>query len=120
MTRPIKFRKWIGSEEPRMMPWEEIVSSWYSNILDGAMQYTGLLDSKGKEIYEGDIVKMVLDKIIPKYAICTVAWREKYAGFNFSHVKLINMENPGEGWSLSTHNSWEIIGNKWENPELLK
>lgn len=83
------------------------------------MQFTGLLDKNGKEIYEGDIVKMMRDPIVPQYAICEVKWRDEYAGFNFSHVRLENITNLGEGWSPSTHKGWEVIGNIYQSPELL-
>ena len=71
------------------------------------MQYTGLKDKNGKEIYEGDLLKQ---KIIVK-------WNEKFASWCLYR----------EGW-MFTHwfgescnpEECEIIGNIYENPELLK
>jgi len=70
------------------------------------MQYTGLVDKQGKEIYEGDIVKAfaVLDKT--KEFNCAVEWSA--GGFIANG-------------SLGVNNHLlEVIGNIYENPELLK
>lgn len=71
------------------------------------MQYTGLKDKNGKEIYEGDIVEM--DP------------RE----FGASRPRNLQQVTWGDGrwdiWSSSDLKNWcEVIGNIYENPELLK
>ncbi len=78
------------------------------------MQFTGLLDKNKKEIFEGDICK------IPKQ------WwhpREDKAEKKYQYV--IKFEDGAFGkfnegdWSVSKDDH-EVIGNIYENPELLK
>ena len=71
------------------------------------MQYTGLKDKNGKEIYEGDIVKISDD------IYCQVMWFDKFASFF-----LIN--EIGEAYKMSFVHNYEVIGNIYENPELLE
>lgn len=72
------------------------------------MQFTGLTDRHGKEIYEGDIVKIGSD-------LGKINYSEKYSGFRVS--------KKGQGIYLSDFNSaggCEVIGNIYENPKLIK
>lgn len=69
-------------------------------------RYTGLRDKNGKEIYEGDIIKIIDVKFSsrPSPTIIKVEYNNEYAGFCI-------------GGSLVE--SMEILGNIHENPELL-
>lgn len=84
------------------------------------MQYTGLKDKNGKEIYEGDYLKDCEGKIM------LVVWERngfklrydferKYQGEKYmdkTFIELVNTEDKRWGF--------EVIGNIYENPELLK
>ncbi len=69
------------------------------------MQFTGLKDKKGKEIYEGDLVKSWNN-------IYEVRW--KLNRFTFILVKKLKVKMKDN----LTDNK-EIIGNIYENPELI-
>lgn len=74
------------------------------------MQYTGLKDKNGKEIYEGDILEFSGNVV----ALGIVKYNENFATFQAC--------NGNSGWLFGNESgtSIEIIGNIYENPELVK
>lgn len=78
------------------------------------IQYTGLKDKNGKEIYEGDIVcgetTLPMEILWYKYM-----WAVKYKPVEGETVELFDEEF----MIFMESENWEIIGNIFENPELL-
>ena len=127
--RNIKFRAW-DTENKEMLKVQEldfedtfyggrlsIRVDKYNDYFDMEdmilMQYTGLNDKNGKEIYEGDIVKAVFadeEKLEMKGIVIYVEAAACY----------MVIANNGDEWELGYLDEIEKIGNKWDNPELLE
>lgn len=84
---------------------------------DSVGQYTGLKDRNGKEIYEGDIIQIPDD-----YEMYGMACGEKYeVDFKNGRFRLRPKYRPDAlGYDLEGVEECEVLGNKYENPELLE
>lgn len=79
-------------------------------------QFTGLCDSSGKEIYEGDILRF---GNLPS-VVCEVKWNERITAFCIRFYFECNLGARTLGEWVICERSVEIIGNVHDNPELLK
>ena len=80
-------------------------------------QFTGLLDKNGKEIYESDVVRV--DDDWDKYGMTAGESYEVY--FNEGGFRLKpKYDKNARGYWLEDNNEFEIIGNIYENPELIE
>ena len=119
-----KFRAWLKKEQKMDNDVDHI--SWLEDELycigDGItymvsaedlvlMQSTGLLDKYGKEIFEGDIVKMSKDV----YSEPTYYEVVRHRGGAY---RLESKQHGCELWLR--HTDCEVIGNIYENPELFE
>lgn len=78
-------------------------------------QYTGLTDKNGKKIFEGDILRYA-DEIILK-----TVWNDRKYGYAAQCVKgSVLLKDCKWGlWEFESDEA-EVIGNVFDNPELLK
>ena len=129
--RTIKFRAWI-TEAKQMIEHNAIdfndflhktnldgsINHSYCGDDDILMQFTGLYDKNGKEIYEGDILN------VGENLVCEIVYVDKnvedygdeiHCAFH-AKVYIHNKTIPLDSY---LKNNCEIIGNIHENPELL-
>ena len=90
---------------------DDVAGEWIVNNDLNLMQSTGLFDKNGKEIFEGDIVKMAKDV----YSDLTCYEIVRHRGGAY---RLESNQHGCELWLR--HTNCEVIGNIYENPELLE
>lgn len=136
MQRQIKFRAWSNAFD-QMIPWEELKfdkdqsedqicfyekadgcdSTWDGGTDYAIMQYTGLCDKVGREIYEGDICRTFgsyenfQSEVV--YQNGAFGYCVKYQGF------ISFAENYNFHWENGKSEHIEVIENVFENPGLL-
>lgn len=71
------------------------------------MQYIGFEDNNGKKIYEGDIINIDYGEVVVKAVV-------EYCGTSF--FGSTNADN----WDLNEYHKIEVLGNIYENPELME
>jgi uncharacterized phage protein (TIGR01671 family) len=127
-------RPWEYFMEHKHLLFDVILSKQYKHLYAACealdiipMQYTGLKDKNGKEIYEGDVCRHCNGGTIGSdYTVSQVVWggHWKYSGFGYSGKrKKMRFEGDTEYyWDMLNPEYMrhcEIIGNIYENPELL-
>jgi len=118
--REIKFRAWAVFSKAMFYPdgddgWEicnGVVKPLPNTIL---MQYTGLKDKNGREVYEGDLLEYSCFKPTEDEPKCGAVVWDKCIGFY--------LDNIWEFDFIAKHycddfEKMKIIGNKFENPKL--
>lgn len=136
MNREIKFKVWCKENEEfvefNKMGFLEDGSLWYVQGVDKneeetdppyfenqndweLMQYTGLKDKKGVEIYEGDIVLNLEHNQETKGVVVFVR-----GGFRVAlNIKGFKFNLPFNSFEENEY-SLQVLGNIYENPELLE
>ncbi len=108
--REIKFRAWDGVEMRTDLYGGDDLNQFFKKATIPVMQFTGLVDTNGADIYEGDIVSS--DYYYPEIkAIAAVKFEvvDNFGRFGF---------DSGEQDAF-TYGYLTVIGNIHQNPELL-
>jgi len=89
-----------------------------ANLDEGDLiRSTGLIDKIGQLIYEGDYIKL---KCGSNEIICPVVWDDNESQFNLKHPKGYHGRFGFNSRIIDSCDLFEIIGNKFCNPELLE
>lgn len=107
MSREIKFRAWHNDNKQMRESITVLDDDDYTY-----MQFTGLKDEDGKEIYEGDILGKIWTVFVVEYGENDC---DNCFGFN---LKSLNVGSKYYAFDTSV-NKLKIMGNIYENPELL-
>ncbi len=126
--RELKFRAWdktnkkmldrvlAGPGDPCSIVWLEERKDWvqFDEFCGDIMQYTGLTDKTGKDIYEGDIVQLghAREEFIP------LADPDTKLEVFYTHGGFHTKE--GDLGDVTDWHECEVIGNIYEHPELIQ
>ena len=129
MNREIKFRFWLSHTKKMtyshsLEEVSKVIPEFSEDIIP--LQYTGLHDRTGKEIYEGDIIKAKFNANIEEnfQAIHSLSWDGMHNEIDSPFMSawgatcgryfytFMNVYDPTR--------FAEVIGNIYENPDLLK
>jgi hypothetical protein len=115
--RAIKFRAWDKENKSMTHCWDikhipqTVIAYLGHDSPIELMQFTGLLDKNGKEIYEGDIIE----------------YDQQWWSSGDGKLKEVVTFNSDASYAHFSAGDWtvepeevEIIGNIYENPELIK
>ncbi|MHC5281136.1 YopX family protein [Listeria kieliensis] len=96
------------------------MEQWVSVDPETISQYTGLKDINDQKIFEGDIIKYTSEDNIHFISVVKYYGDGCYPAFDIDFPS--DWEPSGNGFSEACwcNESIEVIGNKWENPELLE
>ena len=144
VSREIKFRAW---DKKRKTMWEVDCLNWYDEYMwvnespmsgyrlpvdsTPIMQYTGLVDRHGVEIYEGDIVKDLTTKTYLggkkiTSRIGQVKYGDYYAASEdpYYSADITGFHIDGDVFSSNLKDYFdkelEVIGNIYETPEVME
>ena len=140
--REIKFRIWldgywrywgfIREEVTRHLVFASLPSSsgeslTMEEMMERSQEYTGLKDKNGKEIYDGDVVSGTVRLAVGYDCNCLDVMEDN------PFMSVVTYQNGCPGFDVHPYDCWlsmdlieaegipyEIIGNIYENPELLE
>lgn len=100
---------WLD-ESLRLLYYKKPNANSFIVVNSKLMLDTGIKDKNGKKIYSDDIVKFNNDKFKSVVSFEDNSWcvEVKVAGVDYEHFNMYNWDD------------YEVIGNIYENPELIK
>jgi uncharacterized phage protein (TIGR01671 family) len=121
MNREIKFRVWHGykmwdDKEAKRLLYNEACECKLTEVI--CMEFTGLHDKNGKEIYEGDVLKPITNYLYKFGNYGQIEYEADYGGYICIGEYSKNQHHERLGCDLAFE--CEIIGNIHQNPDLLK
>jgi uncharacterized phage protein (TIGR01671 family) len=125
--REIKFRAWDGEKMWNGFELRTERFVYPPSVAEGPqknlafMQYTGLKDKNGAEIYEGDVLRWVdwREELTEAPDVYRVDWLDREARFSVNCFRSGRQIDPKDDLLL-LDDEFEVIGNVYENPELLR
>ncbi len=129
MNIEIKFRAFIDG---KMIDADSLAFEQYEPVsklltyCENIMQYTGIKDKNGKEIYEGDIVTFPEYYETPEMTNTNYVTAKVVFEYGCFHIKQKNQEKltpdtNSLAYEMQCYDGdFEVIGNIYENPELIK
>lgn len=120
--REIKFRVWCEARKEMLQIQRHSFKTnksmpygWNMQYeFDAIMQYTGVLDFNGTEVYEGDIVKLIEDRYREDVFESFIAGEVKFRNGSFYITDGAVSRFRWDDYIV------EVVGNIYENPELLE
>lgn len=109
-----KFRFW-SKKDNKFVNLPSVWVNWGGELMAGIdddiviQQWTGLKDKNGKEICEGDILATHIGNVYVEY----------FNGNNYGQYRCIEKEG-FHRYELNQLTTYQVIGNIFENPELLE
>lgn len=137
MRKVVKYRAYDNLQGGKFEYWDS-----KSNKFDGifwsmikhksfeeVQQYTGLKDKNKKEIYKGDVIRVLMShsdynktnfEVILKDGAFQMSEKDSYRSTSFAYYFKTATDNGEDTTDKNLYSFFEIIGNIYENPELLK
>lgn len=125
--REIKFRAWYGENIGMLSPqFAGDINEIFAQKNGIYMQYTGLKDKNGREIYEGDCytAKHKSGKVYTGQVKYDLSFVFDIEGFEELFINGVGVVKTNRTFDIHSFIKWfdevEVIGNIYENPELLE